>query len=132
MAYTRQSDAVAAHDPLVVHAYVQNSAAATDVTIPVPWNDVRCVYIYSIVETAIDATGDCVLKFEFNAAGGTQIATMTVASSAAVGDIDEATFDTPSTAVNMFTEKSRINIEVDGSSAAAGALNIYFYFEPIL
>jgi hypothetical protein len=130
MAYTRQSDAVALHDPLVLHHYVKNSNQS-DVSIRVPWDDVKLVYIYSIVETAIDGNGDCVLTFEFNAAAGTEIATMTVATSAAVGDIDEATF---SDRLNqpVFWNGSAVNIDINGDSSPAGALNIYFYFEPVL
>ncbi len=131
MAYTRQSDPVALHDPLVIHVHVQNSVSETNVQVPVPWNDVRCVYTYSIVSTAIDGVGDMEVDFEFNAAGGTEFATMTVATSAAVGDIDEATMSDTATAA-LFHEKSYINVEIDGSGSAAGAINLYFYFEPIL
>ncbi len=130
MAYTRQSDAVALHDPLVLHQFVKNSNQS-DVAVRVPWDDVKLVYIYSIVETAIDGNGNCVITFEFNAAAGTEIATMTVALSSGVGTIDEATF---SDRLNqpVFWNGSVVNMDINGDSSAAGALNIYFYFEPIL
>ena len=131
MAYSRGADAKAFNDPMVVCAYVQNSAAETNVKIPVPWNDVKCTYIYSVVETAIDGTGNMEVDFEFNAAGGTEFATLTVAASAAVGTVTEGTI-TNSTTAALFTEKSFINVEIDGSSTGTGALNLYFYFEPIL
>lgn len=131
MAYTRQADAKALNDPLVASVYVNNSAAETNVRVPVPWNDVRCVYIYSIVATVIDNTGAMELDFEFNAAGGTEFATMTVAQNAAVGTVTEATISDAETA-RKFHEKSYINVEIDGSSSGTGALNIFFYFEPIL
>jgi hypothetical protein len=125
------SDAKGWNDPLVVCVHVNNSITSTDVRVPVPWNDVRCTYIYSAVATAVDATGDMVIDFEFNAAGGTRFATMTIAASAAIGDIDEATFVDPKTAA-LFTEKSYVNIEIDGSATGTGSANIFMYFEPIL
>ena len=131
MAYTRMADAKALNDPLVVHAYVTNSAAETNFRVPVPWNDVRCTYIYSVVAVAIDGDGAMEVDFEFNAAGGTEFATLTAALSSAVGDIDEATISDAKTAA-LFTEKSYVNIEIDGSTTGTGALNVYLYFEPIL
>jgi hypothetical protein len=132
MAYTRQADAKALNDPLVVSVYVNNSAAETNVPVYIPYNDVRCVYIYSVVATAIDGDGNMEVDFEYVDAGGTtEFATLTVAASAAVGDIDEATISDAETA-RKFHEKSYINIEVDGSTTGTGAINIFFYFEPIL
>jgi hypothetical protein len=120
------------NDPLVVHAYVTNSAAETNVRVPVPWDDVKCTYIYSLVETAIDGDGAMAVTFEFNAADGTTIATMSVDASATVGTVDEATFATPNTAGNLFAKDTYMNISIDGSTTGTGALNIYMYFEPIL
>jgi hypothetical protein len=132
MAYTRMSDRTAWNDPIVICAYVKNSAAATNVPIYVPYNDVRCVYIYSVVETAIDNTGDAVVTFQFvNAGGTTAFATLTAAQNDGVGSVDEATFSDTDTAALM-NEDGYINVNIDGSATGTGALNIFFYFEPIL
>lgn len=131
MAYSRIGDATSWNNPLVMSIYVNNSAAETNVTVPVPWNDVRCVYIYSIVATDIDNTGAMEVDFEYNAAGGTEFATLTVAQNDGVGSIDEATISDTKTAA-LFNEKSYINVEIDGSATGTGALNIFFYFEPVL
>lgn len=132
MAYTRMADEKGFNDPLVIHAYVTNSASETNVRVPVPWDDVRCTYIYSVVETAIDADGDMVVTFEYNAADGTTIATLTAAASSTVGTVDEATFSTPDTHGNLFHKTSYMNMSIDGSTTGTGALNVYLYFEPIL
>jgi len=117
-------------DPLVLHAYVPNMDSG-NFNITVPWDDVRCVYIYSVVTTAIDNNGAMVLTFKFNSSSGTTFATMTVAQNESVGGIDEATISNASVAAS-FARGSFINIGVNGDSSPAGAVNAWFYFEPIL
>jgi len=132
MAYTRMGDRTDWRNPIVVSVHVNNSASETNVPVYIPYNDVRCVYIYSLVVTAIDGDGDMEVDFEYTDAGGTtEFATMTVAASGAVGTATDATISRPDIAAKM-NEKGYITVEVDGSSTGTGALNIFFYFEPIL
>ena len=120
-------------EPGVLSVYCTNSDAATDMLVYVPWKNCRLAYAYTVVGgTAIDATGDMVLTLELNAAGGTDMMSITVASSSAVGTIDEATIVTPAACRGLDVDNSSrdaINIEIDGSAAAAGAVMLYMYFE---
>ena len=132
MAYTRQSDRTHWNDPIVVSVYVNNSAAETNIPVYIPHNAVRCVYIYSLVATAIDGTGAMEVDFEYVDSGGTtEFATLSVDASAAIGDVDEATISNAAVAAEM-NEDGYIQVEIDGSATGTGALNIWFYFEPIL
>ena len=131
MAYSRRMDVTrpGPGDPGVLWVYMQNSAAETNCTVKVPWDDVELVYAYTYVATAIDATGDCEIDLELNAAGGTELGTITIAASGAVGTIDEATM---SAARAPLGNGNSINVEMDGSASAAGAVMVYLYFEPAI
>jgi len=132
MVYTRMGDRTSWNNPIVVSVYVNNSIAETNVPVYIPHNDVRCVYIYSLVTTAIDATAAMEVDFEYVDSGGTtEFATMQVAGSSTVGTVDEATITDALTAAKM-NQDGYIQIEIDGSSTGTGAINIWFYFEPIL
>ena len=120
-------------EPAVISLNVKNSAAATDVPIYVPWKHCQLSYVYAVVTTAIDATGDMVVKFELNAASGTRMYNLTAAGSAAVGTAYDATVSTQAACENLSSDNTArdvVNIEVDGSSTGTGALQIFLYFEP--
>ena len=119
-------------EPGVLTINITNSAAATDYPIYVPWKDVRLVYAYSVVTTAIDGTGDMAVKFECNAASGTSLGTMTVAASSALGTIDEWTEASTNTRLSYDDSGiDAVNIDIDGSSTGTGAIQMYLYFERI-
>lgn len=131
MAYTRRTSGPirpGPGDPGVIWAHFLNSAAETNMAVKVPWDDVELVYAYMYNTVAIDATGTATIDLELNAAGGTQLATATLAKSGAIGTVTELTMDP--TARTPLSNKSSINIEIDGSASAAGACMIYLYFEP--
>ena len=133
MAYTRQtpdSDTVCNNPGLVSHL-CNNSAAETNMALKVPWDNVNLVYGYTAVTTAIDATGSTTIDLELTKAGGTAIATQTIAKSAAVGTITEFTFNEPLVAKGL-DRKSTINVEIDGSATGSGQFMLYLYFEPNL
>ena len=119
-------------EPGVLSVYVPNTAAETNILVYVPWKQCRLAYAYTVCVTAIDATGAMEIDLELNAAAGTEMMTISVAASSAVGDIDEATVSTATACVDLDRDDSArdaINIEVDGSAAAAGAVMLFMYFE---
>jgi hypothetical protein len=72
------------------------------------------------------------IDLELNAASGTEMMSITVAASAAVGDIDEATVSTPSACANLSRENADrdvVNIEVDGSTTGTGGVMLHMFFE---
>jgi len=115
-------------DPGVIWCLVNNSAAETNIALKVPWNDVELVYAYTAVSTIIDNTGAAVIDLELNAAGGSLLATQTVAKNSAVGTITEFTFD-PNIR-SPLSNKNSINVEVDGSATGTGQWMVFLYFEP--
>ena len=134
MAYqkTKGASCGATFEPAVIHAVINNSIAATEIAIKVPWDNCKLVYIYSLVAVAIDGDGDMVIKFEKDAAGGERLADMTVATSAAVGVLDEATLTKTPAGIKARQELNHnniINVEVDGSTTGTGQINLYLYFE---
>ena len=120
-------------EPAVISINITNSASATDIPVYVPWKHCQLSYVYAVVTTAIDATGDMVMKFELNAASGTRMYNLTAAGSAAVGTVYDATVSDQSACENLSsdnTSRDAVNIEVDGSSTGTGAVQVYLYFEP--
>jgi hypothetical protein len=120
-------------EPAVISINLKNSISATDIPIYVPWKHCQLSYVYSVVTTAIDATGDLVMKVELNAATGSRMYNMTVAASAAVGDIDEAAVSSQAACENLSSDNAArdvVNIEIDGSSTGTGAIQLFLYFEP--
>ena len=77
-------------EPMVLHALLNNEDNA-NVLVYVPWKSCKLVHAYTTVLAAIDAGSGCVLTLELNAAAGSAMYTITIAASAAVGDIDEGT-----------------------------------------
>ena len=133
MAFTRYNSMVPAsplpNDPGVLWAHITNSASETNIPVYVPWDNCQLVHAYTTVTTAIDSTADMEIDLELTEAGGTEIMTISVPKSSAVGTVTEATF-TSRAAGRHLKNGSIIMVEVDGSAAAAGAANIYLYFEP--
>lgn len=119
-------------DFVMVPVYVPNSAAAGDMTVPVPGHQCQLSHAETCVVSEIDATGDMEIDLELNAASGTEMMTITVAASSVVGTIDTATVSTQSACVALSyddTARDYVNIEVDGSASAAGAVMLYLFFE---
>jgi hypothetical protein len=106
-----------------------NSTASTNVPVYVPWKRCKLVYAYTVVTEAIDATGAMEIDLELNAAGGTEFASISVAGSSAVGDIDEATIASYPHFDRDDASYDAVNVEIDGSAAAAGSVMLYMYFE---
>jgi hypothetical protein len=102
------------------------------VIIPVPWRNCRLVYGYTVVAKAIDGTGDMVCLIQLDAANGTQMASVTIPASSAVGAVTEFTITTESVCSNLGrddTGRDAISIDVDGSTTGTGSANFYFYLE---
>ena len=119
-------------EPSVLSVYVPNSAAETNIVVYVPWKRCKLSYAYTTVVTAIDATGDMEIDLELNAAGGTEMMTITVAASSAVGTLDEGTVSSQAACEDLSSDnasRDAVVVEVDGSAAAAGAVMLYLYFE---
>ena len=135
MAYTRKMDrrCPLPVEPGVVSVHLVNSVAETNVPVMVPWKNVQLAYAYTVVTEAIDATGAMEIDLELDAAGGTEMMSITVAGSSAVGDIDEATVSSASACKGLSydeTSKDYVVCEIDGSAAAAGSVMLYMFFEP--
>ena len=120
-------------DPGVLCVHVPNSASETNMPVYVPWKNCQLSYAYSVVAEAIDTAGAMEIDLELNAAGGTEMMTISVAASSAVGDIDEATVSSASACKGLTYDDASydaVNIEIDGSAGASGSVNLFLYFEP--
>lgn len=120
-------------EPAVLSVYVPNSSASTNIPVYIPWKNCELVYAYTVAVGVVDGTGDMEIDLELNAAGGTEMMTITVAASAAIGDIDEATVSSADACKNLDrnnSDRDAVNIEVDGSADATGAVMLYMYFAP--
>ncbi len=119
-------------EPSVLSVYVPNSAAETNIVVYVPWKSCKLSYAYTTVVAAIDATDAMEIDLELNAAGGTEMMTITVAASSAVGTLDEATVSSQAACEDLSSDnasRDAVVVEVDGSAAADGAVMLYLYFE---
>ena len=134
MAYTRftshDQNTPVPCDPGVLCAYVANSSAESNVPVYVPWDNCQLVHAIAVVTgAAIDGTGAMEIDLELDAASGTEMMTISVAASSAVGDIDEVTISSRAACQNL-KNGNIVMIEVDGSADATGGANIYLFFEP--
>ncbi len=119
-------------EPGVLSLAISNSSAATDIPVYIPWKNCELVYAYTVVTTAIDATGGMEVDLELDTAGGTEMMSISIAGSASVGDIDEATISSAAACKNLDrddADRDAVNVEIDGSADAAGAAMLYMYFE---
>ena len=119
-------------DIKVIHQVIRNiTCAVTDTLIPIPWEDVRLVKIIASISEAVDAV-TWELDFELNAAGGTEMMTMDITKSSAVGAVFEGTLASLAACSNLSAKdvaRDAINIENTGTGKT-GAANVYFIFEP--
>jgi hypothetical protein len=118
--------------PAWLSCYVLNSASETNVPIYIPWRNCRLAHAYTVVVGVVDGDGAMEIDLELNAAAGTEMMTITVAASAAVGDIDEATVSTQSACENLSrdnADRDAVNIEVDGSTTGTGGVMLHMFFE---
>jgi len=119
-------------------AHIRNiTSAEVNIPVPIPWENVRLVKAIAVVTEVIDDVGAWAIDFELNAAGGTEMMSLDIAKSAAVGTIYEATTTTESACQNLSAanaSRDAVVIEADSAAAASylGAANIYLYFEPEL
>ena len=120
-------------EPAHLDAYLKVTSAETNRIVYIPWKGpVKLVYAYVVTETAEGNTAAVEIDLELNAAGGTEIMTITVAQNAAVGDVDEATYTSESAAKGLSrdnTSKDAINIEVGANAGAAWTGTLRMYFE---
>ncbi len=121
-------------DIKMITAHVRNIVSAeVNVLVPIPWENVRLVKAVASVTEVVDGVADWEIDLELNAAAGTEMMSITVDSSAAVGTIWEGTITTPAACQDLSAAnaaRDAICIESDGSGTPTGAVNIYFYFEP--
>jgi len=121
-------------DVKVIHAHLRRVVSTEDNTmVPIPWEGVRLVRSVAIVTEAVNAVA-WEIDLELNAAGGTEMMTMSVAKSSAVGAIFEASVTTQSACERLSAkEGTRDAINIESNAAAGtptGAVNIYMMFEP--
>ena len=118
-------------EPAVLSCFIQNTSAESNLAVYVPWEYCQMDYCYEVQLVANQAgSSSGTLDLELDAAAGTELYTMTIASSAAVGTIVEGTLTTVAPTKNLGrhdTARDAVNIEVI-SSNAAGAMMLYMYF----
>jgi len=133
MAYTRQkvSACPVPADPGMVSILLNQVAAASpvDIELKVPWDNVKLVYGYSIITVKNNSKATFNVDVELTTAGGTAMATMAPAKSAAVGTVTELTISDDA-ACDDLNDGSIINLEVTGAASAVGQMMLYLYFEP--
>jgi len=128
-------------DPLdcdikVIQAYIRNrTSAEVNIPIPIPWEDVRLVKAIAVVSEVIDNVGAWAIDFELDKAGGTEMMSIDIAASDAVGTIYEATVTNQAACERLSSKnptRDAIVIEADSAAAASylGAANIFLIFEP--
>lgn len=119
-------------EPAVLSCHITNTAASTNVPIYIPWEYCQLDYSYTVTLVANDATGDVEIDLELDAASGTEMHSITIATStAAVGVIDEGTVTTQSACENLGrhnTSRDAVNVEVDGGATPTGSFMLYMYF----
>ena len=118
--------------PSVLSVYVPNTIAETNIPVYIPWRNCRLAYAYSVNVVAIDNTGASKIDIELNAAAGGDMMTIALAQNGPVGTVTEATVVTAANCENLSREntaRDAVNIEIDGSSSAAGGVMLYMYFE---
>jgi hypothetical protein len=119
-------------EPGVLSIKVPNTNPETNILVYVPWTFCRLAYAYAVNYTDIDATGNMNIDLELNAAAGTLMMNIDVTKSGAVGAVTEATVSTAAACRQLDrdnTARDAINVEVDGSAAAAGGVMLFMYFE---
>jgi len=126
-------------DPLdcdikVAWAYIRNVVSAeVNAPVPIPWEDVRLVKAIAVVSEVVDNVGNWEIDLELNAAGGTEMMSISITKNSAVGAIFESTVTTQSACERLSSRhptRDAIVIESDGSATPTGAVNMWFIFEP--
>lgn len=124
-------------DIKVLPAYIprQPGTSETNTLVPIPWENVRLVKAVACVAVAVNAVA-WEIDLELNAAAGTEMMSISVAKSAAVGAIYESTTTTESACQNLsaaIATRDAICVEQEAASGTpTGAVNLYFIFEPEL
>ena len=110
------------------------AALETNIAVYVPWKNCKLVHAYAVTKVAV-ASANYEIDLELNAAAGTEIMTITVATSgSAIGTIAEATFSDATAGYDLDrdnADRDAINIEI-GGNAGAGTVDIFMYFEPMI
>ena len=110
-----------------------NAATEFQTLIDIPWKNCRLAEARFDVTTAIDSTGSMVIQMELNAADGTAMMTCSPSASAAVASQTYGTVSSAAACNKLDrdnADRDKINISVDGSTAAAGAGMLWLFFEP--
>lgn len=119
-------------EPAVLPVHLVSISGTYDVPVYIPWKGpLKLVYAYIVTTTAEGDNGNVEVDLELDAAGGTEIMTITVARDASAGDLDEASYSSEATASGLSRDnssKDQINIEVTGSAAVWTGM-LYMYFE---
>ena len=118
-------------EPAVLMCKIKN-ADSENLPIYVPWSDVELTYAYTIVTTAIDGNGDCVLTLKRDSSSGTTIGTITIATSATVGTLDEISITNRNVRLDYADSgMDAVNVGVNGDSSPSGEFDLYLYFERV-
>jgi len=130
MVYTPQwrNTQIIPAEPAVLSCYLNITAAAKDLAIYIPWEYCQLDYSYAVALTAEDGTGNLEIDLELDAASGTEMHSLTLATSAAVGTIAEGTVTTVAACKDLGrhnTDRDAVNIETE---TGVGTAMLYMYF----
>ena len=123
-------------DVKMMTAHIRNIVSAeVNTLVPIPWENVRLVKAVACITEAVDNVAAWEIDLELNAAGGTEMMSISITKNSAVGTLFESTTTTESACQGLsaaIAARDAICIESDGSATPTGAANIFFYFEPEL
>jgi hypothetical protein len=120
-------------EPGILQLYIANTSDEKNYLMDIPWKNCRLASAYTTCVTAFDSCGAMELDIELNAAAGTEMMTLQVSAGTSIGVQDYATVSSAA-ACNALdrddASRDKINIEVDGSASAVGAVMLTMLFEP--
>ena len=138
MTYTRRGSKEPAtpvpSDPGILPVHLISVAGGAEINVPVdvPWDGCRLAHAYIVCVEAADTLAAVEIDLELDTAGGTEIMTLTQAAATAdtVGTKTDGTFTDESAGRHLDSSNTIMCELAGGSSATAGAWNLYLYFEP--
>ena len=116
---------------------VTRDTADTNFPVHIPWKNCRLTYAYAATTTIV-ATADMTIDLLLDSASGTNIGTITIATSGSgIAVIDELgtaaiPFTTPAAAQNLdrdSTDRDFIYVQCKLHASGAGAADVWLYFE---
>lgn len=109
-------------EPTILPCYLSGTG---DYVYSIPWDNCKLTGAQMTTTTAGGADETIEVDIEITAAGGTEIATATVASGTTAGTEDAFSFSSEATG-NYLNDDAKINFEVAGSTTWVGFAHVYF------